>query len=68
MDWCDRGRRWGEPSVIREQGVHGIGDNEPALIHLPSGRTIALPGTGPAGWPDQSDSRDLGQTWSTIAS
>ena len=63
----DRGRSWGEPSVIGEQGVHGIGYNEPALIHLTSGRMIALLRTGPAGWLYQSDSNDLGQTWSTPA-
>jgi hypothetical protein len=63
----DRGRSWGEPSVIGEHGVHGIGYNEPALIHLPSGRMIALLRTGPAGWLYQSDSHDLGQTWSTPA-
>ncbi len=63
----DRGRSWGEPSVIGEHGVHGIGYNEPALIHLPSGRTIALLRTGPAGWLYQSDSHDLGKTWSAPA-
>jgi len=63
----DRGRTWGEPSVIGAHGVHGIGYNEPALIHLSSGKTIALLRTGPAGHLYQSQSDDLGQTWSQPA-
>ena len=60
----DRGRSWGEPAVIGAHGVHGIGYNEPALIHLPSGKTVALLRTGPAGLLYQSSSFDLGRTWS----
>ena len=60
----DRGRSWGEPSLIGAQGVNGLGYNEPALIHLPSGKIVALLRTAPAGWLYQSDSGDQGRTWS----
>ena len=60
----DRGRSWGEPAVIGAHGIHGIGYNEPALLHLSSGRTVALLRTAPAGWLYQSNSHDLGHTWS----
>lgn len=60
----DRGRSWGEPSVIAAHGVHGLGYNEPALIHLASGKIVALLRTAPTGWLYQSDSYDQGRTWS----
>jgi hypothetical protein len=66
----DKGKSWGDPSIMAFDpfGVHHF--DEPSLLYLPSGKLIAMHRCHRHGETDygyylfQTDSDDLGKTWS----
>ena len=68
----DGGRSWGEPTTVIRDLLGQMDFNEPSLLYLPSGKLICMMRAHRAREQEygyflyQSDSDDLGQTWSPV--